>query len=334
MKIIFKALCLISVTFFSVMSSLASDEAQPSICMDETLVIIAGEKSIGHGFVLHAGDKYYIITTQRVIFGNYKLQFKTVSGNVLRPMKVELAEDRDVARLLLRSTEGLNMSSRCGMHDRIVIPRSSDNELSGEIIGMGADRIEVSAEFSNSQSGSPVLNQKGNVIGVASYVVTLEENAVDSGTKWQALPRRIAYRLDGINWISVNWRSYNREYGNMLSDMDQFRRELYKIMISWCDSPRFIRSKGINDLNLKKWVARYNAKMRYTIMSNNDRDNIDDFARELSGICSDKVRIAKLIASQKNSSTYISNHFEAIANELNQCANYVLRIGSLVASQN
>ena len=74
-------------------------------------------------------------------------------------------------------------------------------EIRGHILGVGPQQIEVDAPFVVGNSGSPVLNRAGRVVGVASYLRNFRDNADWSkkNTRYNGI-RRFALRLSGIRW--------------------------------------------------------------------------------------------------------------------------------------
>ena len=77
-------------------------------------------------------------------------------------------------------------------------------EIRGHILGVGPQQIEVDAPFVIGNSGSPVLNRAGRVVGVASYLRNCRDNSDWSkkNTRYNGI-RRFAIRLSGIRWIAM-----------------------------------------------------------------------------------------------------------------------------------
>ena len=75
-------------------------------------------------------------------------------------------------------------------------------EIRGHIVGVGPQQIEVDAPFVAGNSGSPVLNRAGRVVGVASYLRNCRDNSdwSKTNTRYNGI-RRFALRLTGVRWI-------------------------------------------------------------------------------------------------------------------------------------
>jgi hypothetical protein len=73
-------------------------------------------------------------------------------------------------------------------------------------VGIGPDRIEVSAAFIPGNSGSPIIHvPTGRVLGVATYLTKRHEEYGEKGSDSNVI-RRYGYRLDSVKrWDPVNW---------------------------------------------------------------------------------------------------------------------------------
>lgn len=228
------------------------------------LVIIEHETGTGSGFVAKMGEHYYIFTNQHVIFGANKISFTTISGKKLRPKKVELSAERDIARLLLDSDEGLVVSSQIKMDAPVGVFGNSDGagvatELYGKINGIGGELIEVSALFVAGNSGSPVLNLDQEVIGIASYVRFSSNNRTKKGTQFENKTRRFCYRLADTKWIPVNWTKYNKKYGTFYFKNQQLIQCLENIYSDWKNDLSVMVSLNTeSDRRMLSWSQTHN----------------------------------------------------------------------------
>jgi hypothetical protein len=106
-------------------------------------------------------------------------------------------------------------------------------ELKGRILGVGPEKIEVDAEFVRGNSGSPILDAQGQVIGVATYVTRTAP-----GTDWVAdntrftLTRRFGLRLDKTTWVKVMPDDLRAQLRS-LSDVDNFLVDALTLVPNW-----------------------------------------------------------------------------------------------------
>ena len=88
------------------------------------------------------------------------------------------------------------------------------NPLQGAVVGIGADRIEISAPIEPGSSGSPIIHlRSGKVVGVATYL-KIKPSVLPSRTNVWSEPtvRRFGYRLDTVQrWEVVDWTRFYAE---------------------------------------------------------------------------------------------------------------------------
>jgi hypothetical protein len=79
--------------------------------------------------------------------------------------------------------------------------------IKGKLLGIGPNRIEISAEIERGNSGSPIIHvPSGKVIGVATYATT------DDLLSGEKKIRRFGYRLDTVKqWQPVDWGRFYTE---------------------------------------------------------------------------------------------------------------------------
>ena len=144
---------------------------------------------LGSGFFINGNGQ--IITNGHVVAGVARAEVKTADG-ARYPLKVMVAEDREVDLVKL-VVEGLKSAPHYlpttqtlpEVGERVVVVGSpmgleqtvSDGMVSGirNIQGRGAV-LQISAPISPGSSGGPVVNLKGEVIGVASFQIGRGQN--------------------------------------------------------------------------------------------------------------------------------------------------------------
>jgi len=162
---------------------------QPSIVMIITYDENDSALLQGTGFFINAkGD---VISNRHVFEGAIKGVIKASDGRIY-PIKQYLAEDRDGDLLMVsvdipkKFVHALKVSSIVpAVGEKIVVignPNGFEQTVSDgivsavrEIPGFG-NIIQITAPISQGSSGSPVVNMKGNVIGVATLISTEGQN--------------------------------------------------------------------------------------------------------------------------------------------------------------
>ena len=159
-----------------------------------TVVIMTydiGEKLIGKGsgfFISQSGD---IITNRHVLTGVHRAEVKTAKGKV-HPITMIVGEDKesDIIRasvnISLESVRPLSVSiSTPEVGERVAVigsPLGLERTVSDGIVSAIREIpafwkiYQISAPISAGSSGSPVVNMKGEVIGVATFQLVEGQN--------------------------------------------------------------------------------------------------------------------------------------------------------------
>ena len=177
---------------------------------DKLAVIVAG-KSAGTGFIMRVGDSCWLYTNAHVVKGVPAADVRAtlLNNTVLQLGACQRAQELDLVRFALAGPLPAFALERNvpDIGETITILGNSDGrgvvtEIRGHILGVGPQELEVDAPFVAGNSGSPVLNRAGRVVGVASYLRNCRDNADWSkkNTRYNGI-RRFALRLSGIRWI-------------------------------------------------------------------------------------------------------------------------------------
>ena len=202
-------------------------EAEPKF---NALIIIEGDHGTGTGFIAKIKGRFFIVTNIHVISGNANLKMSLASGEEMKFGDIcFIAKDRDIAIIPISYSqeyyEVVTYFDEIPMGQRVAVFGNSQGSsvitnIEGQILGVGADSIEVSAEFVPGNSGSPVvIPESDKVIGVASFIQDNETNASkwERNTEFERM-RRFAYRVDNIEeWDRLTFDDLF-EYGKIVRD--------------------------------------------------------------------------------------------------------------------
>ena len=173
---------------------------------DKLAVIVCGDKA-GSGFVVHDGGRPYLFTNAHVVREG-KVIASRLDGTRLRLGARDEAVGRDMVRFALdESVPAFDLAAGVpDIGDPVVVLGNSDGrgvvtEIRGKVIGVGPREIEVDAAFVIGNSGSPVLDRHGRVIGIATYLRDCrnDEDWSKVNTRFNGI-RRFALRLLGTRW--------------------------------------------------------------------------------------------------------------------------------------
>ena len=172
----------------------------------------------GSAFLLEDTNGVWLVSNVHVFSGSTNLTIINIEGKTIAvPTQVEVAKDRDMIRFLTKEPVGLWLSRSCEFEEPVCAYGDSGGagvltKLEGKAVAIGPDRIEISAEIIPGNSGGPVVNVDGEVVGVSSYLLR-HQNLPDwiaDGTRF-ADTRRMALRLNDVEWIPVGFADFYRQ---------------------------------------------------------------------------------------------------------------------------
>lgn len=188
----------------------------------QRLVLVKGADGVGSGFVYKVNGRAYFATNQHVVAGNGKLQFQPLANSItLKFGTAQAAVGHDVMVIPVQPEvpgfeASTDISKDISIGDAVVVLGDPEGAgvvrpITGRILGIGPNLIEVSAQFVEGNSGSPIVHVKtGKVIGVATYA---SMKAFDTGAGQMVVQvRRFGYRLDSVQkWQPVDWAAYQTD---------------------------------------------------------------------------------------------------------------------------
>ena len=185
--------------------------------------IVEGETGRGSGFIASSRDGIkYFYTNRHVVQGQRNITVRMLNGKNVKLGAFQYADGLDIVRFQVDdSYKSIALTDDMpGIGDKIFVLGNSTGagvvtEDIGEVLGVGPDRIEVSAKFVQGNSGSPILNEQGNVIGIATYIAVFasEDDWRFAGTRYTDV-RRFALRISNAKWVSVDFQEFHDEYKN------------------------------------------------------------------------------------------------------------------------
>ena len=180
------------------------------------LAIVKTNKGVGSGFLVDDKGHIYLYTNEHVVRGADMPTVIDLCGNKIELSDFELAKDLDMVRFTVKNrTDGLLLSSQnIDLDMPITVFGNSDGAgvataLNGKVLGLGPTLLEVSAEFVQGNSGSPVLSLDGRVLGIATFAVNAaeKENWLKKDTRFNGV-RRFALRVTNTTWTKMDWELY------------------------------------------------------------------------------------------------------------------------------
>ncbi len=305
--------------------------------ISDRLVAIKYEKGFGNGFIATMEGKTYLFTNQHIILGANQLSFTTAAGEKLRPRRIELSTTRDIARLLLADgTKGFKITKHMPMDSPVGLfgcREAGDEvalELYGTVTGVGADRVEISAEFSAKNSGAPILNIQQEVLGIASYVRKSRTHAMKEGTQFENRTRRFCFRLTGNQWKSVNWKKYNDKFGRFYHQNALFTDGVIEVLTEWGDTPRDrISVVEHPEKSLISWVTSHNQIIKIHGGPTQKKRFAAEYSKSLktlSDTCARRARQTRMFSEKNKLTGFLRDELSRQASTLEWMAKLLTRI--------
>lgn len=209
-------------------------------------VVIRTDTGGGSGFIVSEGGKKFVVTNQHVLLGcpPEKLEITSTDGSRLRPVALQIVPELDLARIQIESgPEPLSFADDAIIDEKVAtVGNSLDAGVitvnPGKVKGIAAGEIEVDCEVVPGQSGGPLINDNGQVIGVTTYILYADDDRSSEGTRY-AKKRYFVVRLgDDAKWMPVaSWLEY-ANVGAVVSDAEDVFEEALDIAMSADSGPR------------------------------------------------------------------------------------------------
>ena len=208
-----------------------------------SLVFVEGKAGVGSGFICAFGRQKFVITNQHVIAGNPGAKFTLLDQSPVRTGQAAAAVGHDIMSFaLLSDAKAMEIMTEVEKNavigDEVAVLGNADGArvikpLAGKLLGIGPDRVEVSAEFVHGNSGSPIIHVKsGKVLGIATYATILKVDSITGKPKGEPEVKRFGYRLDTVKqWQPVVWPAYVGEF-HLLEKIEARSNDFLKLLRS------------------------------------------------------------------------------------------------------
>ena len=275
----------------------------------DKLAIIKCKEGSGSGFLLGMDGKTYLVSNEHVFRSSGAPEAKLIDGTALSLGEFSVAEDcRDLARFEVVGCGNapLRISEEMpNVGDPVVVYGNSlgggvATESKGYIQGVGPQRLETNAEIVQGNSGSPLVNAKGEVVGVAAFLKyggSGDEDWTIKNTRYDGGTRRFAVRLNDVRWKRIERVAYERQIAN-LQELNTFWDYLVPFLLF--DSVKVDSNKLVyNDLdsrNFKKSSMGFDEMMKEVVKAYEKRGK--SFERWLERCKGRKAYIARLFENK------------------------------------
>ncbi|HVY70286.1 MAG TPA: hypothetical protein VHH73_10185, partial [Verrucomicrobiae bacterium] len=178
--------------------------------------------------------------------------------------------------------------------DAVTVPGNADGtgvpvQVHGDLVGVGPEKVEVTAKFIHGNSGSPIIYRPtGKVIGIATEVMMVHmdeiKRAASSGENhW------LGFRLDNIpsstGWVKLDWARFSDE-GLKIRQMEEISQFILTLFTS--------KKIALTDnKQLKDAIDAYRDRSIKAAAQRSERDSVNadrGFIDRVHGIGADTIR--------------------------------------------
>jgi hypothetical protein len=208
------------------------------------LVLIEGKTGRASGFIADWNGRKYLVSNAHVLADIKTPRYRLLDNSPLKLGEAIVAVGHDIIMVnVIEGGKGIPTvrfgEAEAGFGDEVVVPGNAGGEsvvnpLQGEVVGIGADRMEISAPIEPGSSGSPIIHvPSGKAVGVATYL-TIKPSVSLSGTNAsrELQVRRFGYRLDTIlRWQKVDWIPFYAE----ADELRRIEHTSYELLTAFWD---------------------------------------------------------------------------------------------------
>lgn len=255
----------------------------------KSIVMVKSSDGVGTGFICNMDGAKWLVTNEHVTRGTKLIEIKNVDGGVVvletvpvmektkkkaakgkkvnpeNDVMIEVATNRDLVRIKIKTElEGLDLSDMLEIGGSVQAFGDSDGAgvvtaLSGYILGIGPDKIEVDIPFVQGNSGGPIIGNDGKVLGVVTFATINNEpeNWIKTGTRFND-PRRFGVRFNGVQWRQMYWKDYET-ICKKVADLNTVSLYMYTTCVKPENALSLYQEKNFNsvkDASLRNAVAK------------------------------------------------------------------------------
>jgi hypothetical protein len=217
---------------------------------------------------MQENGQVFFVSNIHVMSGGDNFYIRNIYGETIQvPRVVEVASDRDLVRFPVSYKQGLMVAQDFGFGDKICALGNSGGggvitRLDGEIMALGPGLVEISSTIIPGNSGGPVLSKDNRIVAVSTYLQN-HKNMPDwivEGSRFTET-RRMAVRVDNVEWIPMVWTDFRRETAYVQKIKD-YSDEVVQIVESLSkDAYKMIYSE-VDHAGLQAWLQRHNQDVR------------------------------------------------------------------------
>ncbi len=237
-------------------------------------------KGMGSGVIIERQvDNYYIVTNAHVIGKAENISVRLNNGQSLTGGLAGKDDRKDLALIKIEYTGGFLPIAEFGDSDTLYVgdlvlaigsPFGYENSVtSGIVSALGRrygpqgninDFIQTDASINQGNSGGPLVNIRGEIIGINTFITTPNSGSVGLGFATPAnnvktfVDRLLKYGHVQYGWLGVSMGTFGAEVGKAMGFPQDYGVMVYQVFI---DSPADDAGFQAGDVILKFDDVRY-----------------------------------------------------------------------------
>lgn len=255
---------------YSVVNLDTNSPSQSQVDLETSVFIVKTDKKTGTGFLVGFDGADFFISNLHVVNGALSLEVYNHKGTKVElPKEVEVNLNEDLFRFKVQDKKGVQLATSSKIGETVTAYGNSQGsnvltESKGKVLGVGPDIIEVSCDIVQGNSGGPILNENGQVVGIATFL-TYEENKWLEGSRFSNV-RKFALKIkDGQRWCTMPLESFLKD-SEILMKMEESLEQIVEIAFEFSKNEK-IGEKKLSCASDKKRSAQ--AKVDVAIQSYN-----------------------------------------------------------------
>ena len=265
-----------------------------------SLVFVEGNASRGSAFICAFGNAKFVVTNQHMIAGNPGAKFTLLDQSPIRTGQAAAAVGHDIMSFALLSDAKAmeimtNVETNAAIGDDVAVLGNADGDrvikpIAGKLVGIGPDRVEVSAAFVHGNSGSPIIHVKSRkVLGIATYATIRKVDSITGRPKSEPEVKRFGYRLDTVKqWQPVVWPAFVADHA-ILAKVEARSNDFLKLLGS-----ANLTSTSYGDPAIRNALERLaNAAHGHGLIKTNQRTALTDLMGSLRNACETDIAQAQ-----------------------------------------
>jgi S1-C subfamily serine protease len=238
----------------------------------KSLVFVDGKEAAGSGFIAKIGNSDFLVTNCHVMAGIRDAGFKSLDGTEVTGGLGSAAVGEDIFCMAMPPADGAfdvmqEVEKNVAIGDPVVVLGNAEgagvvNSLTGRIVGIGPNLVEVDAPFVPGNSGSPIIHLKsGKVIGVATYMLIEQYDVSTKRSLRKPVVRRFGYRIDSVKqWQPVN-RSLFYAQAAQLDAIEKLTNEFLSFFQNFSQNQGQVWGHAFSDPNINSQIAYWVDRM-------------------------------------------------------------------------